>query len=162
VYAAPPPVLRTPRKVSNTGQRYLGFKPYSVDPKYRFAVPPAWRPEAGGILYLLFSRTNDMPMIKVLTQAGYDERVAIVEASTLDPAAKRETLGSFAMLCREATLNEQGKLLIPKDLSERAEIKPDSEIMLVGRHGHFEVWAKPHFERTQEIEMNQQNVLGIL
>jgi DNA-binding transcriptional regulator/RsmH inhibitor MraZ len=149
--------------VNKIGQPYLGFKPYAIDAKYRFAVPPAWRPEpeTGGILYLLFSRTNAMPMLKVLTQAGYDERVTIVEASTLDEATKRQTLGSLAMLCREATLNEQGKLLIPKDLSEQAEIKPDSEIMLVGRHRHFEIWAKQHFEKSREIEMNQQNVLGI-
>jgi len=148
--------------VSKNGQPYLGFKPYAVDAKYRFAVPPAWRPAAGEVLYLLYSRTHEMPMLKVLTQDGYDERVAIVKNSNKDEATKRQLLGSLAALCREVTINEQGKLLIPKDLSEKAEIKADSEIMLVGRHGHFEAWHKPHFERAQEIEMNQKDELGIL
>ncbi|MEI7911144.1 MAG: hypothetical protein WCK77_16035 [Verrucomicrobiota bacterium] len=148
--------------MSNSVQPYLGFKPYAIDPKYRFAVPPAWRPATGEVLYLLFSRTHEMPMLKVLTKAGYDERVEIVGNSDKDEATKRKILGSLAMLCREVNINEQGKLLIPKDLSEKAEIKPDSEIMLVGRHGHFEVWHKPHFERSQELEMNQTDELGIL
>jgi division/cell wall cluster transcriptional repressor MraZ len=149
-------------KVSKIGQPYLGFKPYAVDPKYRFAVPPAWRPATGEVLFLLYSRTHEMPMLKVLTQAGYDERVEIVNNSDRDEATKRQLLGSLAMLCREVSINEQGKLLIPKDLSEKAEIKPDSEIMLVGRHGHFEIWNKLHFEHSQEIEMNQKDELGIL
>ena len=148
--------------VSTTGQPYLGFKPYAVDPKYRFAVPPAWRPASGEVLYLLYSRTHKMPMLKVLTQAGYDERVGIVDKSDKDEATKRQLKGSLAAFCREVSINEQGKLLIPKDLSEKAEIKPDSEIMLVGRHGHLEVWNRLHFERAQELEMNQPDELGIL
>jgi len=147
--------------VSNIGQPYLGFKPYAIDPKYRFAVPPGWRPEGGEVLYLLFSRSAEMPMLKALTQAGYDERVEIVKKSDKGEAEKRELLGRLAMRLREVSINEQGKLTIPKDLSEKAEIKPDSDIMLVGRHGHFEIWNKAHFERTQEIEMNQNDDLGI-
>jgi len=148
--------------VSKTSQPYLGFKPYAVDSKYRFALTPAWRPANGEVLFLLYSRTHEMPMLKVLTQEGYDERVSIVKNSDKDEATKRQLLGSLAALCREVTLNEQGKLLIPKDLSEKADIKPDSDIMLVGRHGHFEVWNRPYFERAQEIEMNQKDELGIL
>jgi len=147
--------------VSTTDQPYLGFKPYAVDPKYRFAVPPAWRTENGEPLYLLYSRTNEMPMLKVLTRQGYMERVEIVEKSDKDEATKRQLKGRLAMLCREVSINEQGKMLIPKDLSERAEIKPDSEIMLVGRHGHYEVWNRVHFERSEELEMNQHDDLGI-
>ena len=147
--------------MSNIGQPYLGFKPYAIDPKYRFAVPPGWRPGGGEVLYLLFSRSAEMPMLKALTQAGYDERVEIVKKSDKGEAEKRELLGRLAMRLREVSINEQGKLTIPKDLSEKAEIKPDSDIMLVGRHGHFEIWNKAHFERTQEIEMNQNDDLGI-
>lgn len=113
-------------------------------------------------IYLLYSRTNEMPMLKVLTQQAYEERVAIVGASKLDEAEKREALGNLAMRCREVTLNDQGKLLIPKDLSEKTDIKPESSIMLVGRHGHFEVWSKAHFDKYQEVAMNQKDTLGIL
>lgn len=150
--------------MSTAVQRYRGSKPYSIDPKYRFAVPPAWRPANGEVLYLLSSRAYDMPMLKVLTQEGYDERVAIVKRSDLSEAKKRQKIGSLAMLCREVTVNDQGKLLIPKDLSEAAGIKPDSEIMLAGREEHFEVWNMENYQRYLELERNQDDSdeLGIL
>lgn len=150
--------------MSTTSQRYRGFKPYTIDSKYRVAIQPAWRPPAGVTIYLLFSKTHEMPMLKVLTQEGYDERVAIVENSDLSEGKKRKRLGSLAMLSREATINDQGKLLIPKDLSEKAELKPDSEIIQVGREKHFEIWNKAHFEESLELEMNQddEDELGIL
>jgi DNA-binding transcriptional regulator/RsmH inhibitor MraZ len=150
--------------VSSAVQPYRGFNLYKMDPKYRVSIKADWRPEPGETLFLLFSRTREMPMIKVLTQAGYDERVQIVEKSQLSEAKKREKLGSLAMLCREVTLNEQGKLLVPKDLSEKAGLEADSDVMLAGREKHFEIWNKENFDRFLELEMNQDDddELGIL
>ncbi len=146
------------------GQNYRGFSPYKMDAKYRVSVPTDWRPEPGSKLFLLFSRTHDMPLVKVLTQEAYDQRVATVENSDLSPAKKSAKLGSLAMLCRDAGINEQGKLLVPKDLSEKAGLAADSEVMLAGRGMHFEIWNKENFERALEIEMNQddEDELGIL
>ena len=149
--------------MSTTNQRYRGFKPYSIDSKFRVSVTPAWRPAPGATIYLLFSRTHEMPMIKVLTQDGYDERVEIVEKSNLSEGKKREKLGVLASLCREASINDQGKLLVPKDLSELAEIAPDSEVVLVGREKHFEIWNSSNHAKALAIEMNQddEDDLGI-
>lgn len=146
------------------GQNYKGFVPYKMDAKYRVSIRPDWRPEEGEKLFLLFSRTHDMPLVKVLSQAAYDQRVEIVEKSDLSPAKKSAKLGSLAMLCREVTVNDQGKLLVPKDLSEKAELGADTEIMLAGRGAHFELWNSANFERALEIEMNQDDddELGIL
>ena len=66
--------------------------------------------------------------------------------------------------CREASVNDQGKLLVPKELSEGAGISAESEVMLVGRGLHFEVWNKEAHTRALEIERAQAGVdlLGIL
>lgn len=150
--------------LSTTGQRYWGFAPYKMDPKYRVSIQPAWRPAAGSVLRLLFSKTHDLPVIKVLTEEAFDERVAIVENSDLSSAKKQAKLGSLYMMCREASVNEQGKLLVPKDLSEKAGIAADGEVVLAGRGKHFEIWSKSNHERVLEIEMNQddEDELGIL
>ncbi len=134
-----------------------------MDPKFRVSIPTAWRPEAGAILFLLFSKAHGMPVIKVLSQEAFDERVATVKNSDLTPAKKTAMLGSLSMLCREASVNDQGKLLVPKDLSEKAEIFAESEVVLVGRGMHFEVWNTRNFDRALEIERNQddENELGI-
>ena len=149
--------------MSSTHQRYKGFKPFKMDPKFRVSIPTAWRPEAGASLYLLFSKEHGMPVVKVLSQEAYDHKVELVEKSDLTPAEKGKKLGKLAMLCREATLNEQGKLLVPKDLSELAGITAEADVMLAGRGIHFEIWSKPNFDTKLALEMaeEEEDDLGI-
>ncbi len=97
-----------------------------------------------------------MPVVKVLSQEAYGERVDLIKASDKTPAEKGKMLGKLAMLCREVVLNDQGKLLVPKDLSEKAGIDADSDVMLAGRGIHFEIWSKTNFERMLEIETGQE------
>ncbi len=97
-----------------------------------------------------------MPVVKVLSQEAYTERVELIKGSEKTPAEKGKLLGKLAMLCREVSLNDQGKLLVPKDLSEKAEIAADSEVMLAGRGIHFEIWSKTNFEKVLEIEAGQE------
>ena len=145
-------------------QNYMGYTPYKMDPKFRVSIPTAWRPASGEALFLLFSKTHDMPVIKVLSQQAFNERVETVKNSDLTPAKKAAKLGQLSMLCRVASVNDQGKLLVPKDLSEAAGIAAEAEVVLAGRGLHFEVWSKPNHARVLEIEMNpdEDDDLGIL
>ncbi len=93
-----------------------------------------------------------MPVIKVLSQKAYDHRKNTVKDSNLTPKEKTDMLGVFAMQCRAANVNDQGKLLIPKDLSEAIGIRADSEVVLAGRDLHFEVWSKENHARVLAIE----------
>ena len=149
--------------MSSTHQRYKGFKPFKMDPKFRVSIPTAWRPEAGASLFLLFSKEHGMPVVKVLSQEAYDQKVTLVENSDLTPAEKGKKLGKLAMLCREASLNEQGKLLVPKDLSELAGIAAESDVILAGRGIHFEIWSKANFDTKLALEMaeEEEDDLGI-
>jgi DNA-binding transcriptional regulator/RsmH inhibitor MraZ len=133
-------------------QRYKGFAPYKMDPKFRVSVQTAWRPEANAPLFLQFSIRHDMPVVKVLTVEAYMQKVELINQSDKTPVDKTFLLGKLAMLSREVTLNEQGKLLIPKDLSEKAGISAESEVFLAGRGNHFEIWSKTHFEKVLCIE----------
>lgn len=142
--------------VSEFEQRYKGFKPAKMDSKYRVSIQPAWRPEVGRSLFLLFSKEYDMPVVKALSEAAYAERVEIINSSDKTPAEKGKMLGKLAMLCREVSLNEQGKLLVPKDLSEKSGITPNSEIMLAGRGTHFQIWSKANFDTVLDIETSQE------
>jgi DNA-binding transcriptional regulator/RsmH inhibitor MraZ len=142
--------------VSSTEQRYKGFKPAKMDPKFRVSVQPTWRPDVGAPLFLLFSKEHEMPVVKVLSQEAYTERVELIKSSEMTPADKGKKLGKLAMLCREVTLNDQGKLLVPKDLSEKACIEADSDVMLAGRGMHFEIWSKTNFDKVLEIETSQE------
>jgi DNA-binding transcriptional regulator/RsmH inhibitor MraZ len=142
-------------------QRYKGFKPAKMDPKFRVSIQPSWRPEVGVPMLLLFSKEHGMPVVKALSQDAYAERVQLIKESDKTPAEKTKTLGKLAMLCREVVLNDQGKLLVPKDLSEKAEILADSDVMLAGRGIHFEIWSKINFDKMLEIETSQEEDDGL-
>ena len=140
----------------------MGYTPYKMDPKHRVSIPPAWRPAAGEVLFLLSSKTHDMPVIKVLSARAYNDRKETVKNSPdLTPAKKLAKLGQLAMLCRVASVNDQGKLLVPKDLSEAAGIAAESDVVLAGRDLHFEVWSKENHLRVLEIEMNPDDDDGL-
>ena len=104
-----------------------------------------------------------MAVVKVLSQEAYNEKVELIKSSDKTPKEKNTTLGKLAMLCREATLNDQGKLLVPKDLSEKAGITENSDVMLAGRGIHFEIWSKTNFDKVLEIETSteEDDDLGI-
>lgn len=144
-------------------QRHTGFHPYKMDPKFRVSIPMAWRPPPGEGLYLLFSQVHAMPVVKVLGREAYGEKVGLIRDSGKSPAEKGRLLGRLAMLCREVTINDQGKLLVPKDLSEKAGIAADSDVVLAGRGIHFEIWSKEHFDQVLAIEtaQDEDDDLGI-
>ena len=149
--------------MSSNHQRYKGFKPAKMDPKFRVSIQPQWRPEAGASLFLLFSKEHEMPVVKVLSQEAYNEKVELIQGSDKTPAEKGKMLGKLAMLCRGASLNDQGKLLVPTALSEKAGIAADADVMLAGRGIHFEIWSKENFDKVLEIETSQEedDELGI-
>lgn len=126
-----------------------------VDAKWRTTIHPAWRPDAGAELYLLLTATHGMPMIKVLTLGDFDDRMVIIENSSKTDGEKRKLKGQLATLCRLVVASESQKILIPRDIGEKAEIKPDSEVMLVGRELHYEIWNKSNFDKSLNLEMKR-------
>ncbi len=144
-------------------QRYTGFHPYKIDPKFRVSVQASWRPEVGTPLYLLFAKDLGLPMVRVLSKEAYHHKVMVINDSDKTPAEKSKYLAKLALLSREATVNEQGKLLVPKDLSEKAGIVPESDVILAGRGMNFEIWSKTNFETylTQITDGDSEDDLGI-
>ena len=142
--------------MSQTDQPYRGFHPYKMDAKYRVSIPPAWRPEKEGIpMFLLYSSDHELPVVKVLSQEAYSERVARVKDSDKTPKEKDKILGRLAMLSREVTLNEQGKILAGKDLSEKCGMVAEGDVVLAGRGSFFELWCKENFDMVLKIESGE-------
>lgn len=142
--------------VTTLYERYMGFSPYKVDPKYRISIPTSWRPEAGEALYLMFSRVHELPVLKVLSKAAYDEKVELLRNSDKSPKEKASKLGKLALRCHKASLNDQNKLLVGKDLAEMAGIAPESSVVLAGRGIFFEIWSEANFNTMLNIETSEE------
>jgi DNA-binding transcriptional regulator/RsmH inhibitor MraZ len=144
-------------------QRYTGHHPYKIDPKFRVSIQASWRPEAGEKFYLLIAKDLGFPLVRVLTKEAYQYKVDTINQSEKTPAEKGKLLAKLALVSRQGTVNEQGKLLVPKDLSEQAGIAPDSEVMMAGRGMAFEIWSRPTFDEyfAQLTADDAEDDLGI-
>lgn len=129
-------------------QQYKGSYPYKTDAKNRVNVVPAWRPGPGEVINLMPSISDGVKIIRVLTQQAFEYRVAQIKEHTTSPKKEAELKTRLVRLLREVCVNDQGKLLIPKDLAEHAGIAPDSEVMLSAGHSHFEIWNRAKFDQV--------------
>ncbi len=128
-------------------QQYKGSYPYKTDSKNRVNVVTAWRPLQGEALNLMPSICEGVKIIKVLTQEAFEYRVDRIRQNATSPKEESQLKTKLVRLLREATVNDQGKLLIPKDLAEYAGISPDSEIMMSAGDSHFEIWNRAEYDR---------------
>ncbi len=136
-----------------TSQRYKSYQHYKMDSKNRVSIKAQWRPETGKPFYLLVTTAHDMPVVKVLDEETYSEKVSKVENDDkLDQATKDEILGQLAMYCAEVTVNDQGKMAIPQIFCEAAGIQPESEVTLAGRGSFFYIWTRENFQKFADLE----------
>jgi DNA-binding transcriptional regulator/RsmH inhibitor MraZ len=133
----------------------MGFDPYKMDQKFRVSVPPEWRPAYGAPMILLFSKKYDLPVVKCISQEIYEEKMTRVKESEKTPKEKDKLLERLAMLSRRSSLNDQGKVLVAKDLAEQVGIEADGDVVLAGRNRYFEIWAKHHFDAMLKIESGE-------
>lgn len=128
-------------------QQYKGTYPYKTDSKNRVNVTAGWRPKAGENLYMMpsFDRKSELPIIKVLTDEGISARLQIIDENEPDIGERSEMKSALKRNIRDASLNDQGKLLLIKALADHAGIEVESDVFLVAGDSHFEIWsAKNH------------------
>lgn len=145
-------------------ERYTGQKSLKMDPKNRISIQSSWRPETGVPLYLQHGESHGFPFLKVLSREAYLERVQRVHDSNKTAAEKSELISLLAQSCRDASINDQGRLLIPKEVGDKAGIAAESDVILVGCGIHFEIWDKERFEKKQAAQKSriaQLDDLGI-
>jgi DNA-binding transcriptional regulator/RsmH inhibitor MraZ len=128
-------------------ERYMGDKSLRMDPKNRVSIQSSWRPEAGTPLYLQPGENNGLTFLKVLSQEAYRELMQRINETNKSPVEKHELRSWLAQSCRDASINEQGRLLVPKEVGEKVGIVADSDVVLLGCGIHFEIWSKENYEK---------------
>jgi DNA-binding transcriptional regulator/RsmH inhibitor MraZ len=133
-------------------QNYKGSYPYKTDSKNRVNVVSAWRPAQGEALNLMPSQYEGVKILKVLSQEAFEYRLERIREHATSPKEESQLKSKLVRQLREVTVNEQGKLLIPKDLAEHAGISPDSEVMLSAGDSHFEIWNRAEYDRIFRLD----------
>jgi DNA-binding transcriptional regulator/RsmH inhibitor MraZ len=102
-------------------------------------------------LILQESQRYGIPCIRVLTMPAFAEMEKnIREHPDRTIGQKREALEALYAGILPVTVNNQGKLLIPKEWSTRANIAAEANVRLVGRGNYFDIYNSADFEQVDQ------------
>ena len=138
---------------------------YKMDPKYRVSIPVAFRPQKDDeAVRLQISKEHEqLAVIKVFSLAAFADKFRQIADADLPQAKKNQLEGALRMLSREASINSQGKLTVPKEWAERIGLKADGPVKLAGRGKYFIMCTDETFNRLAELDFNMGDAgLGVL
>ncbi|MGB3305978.1 MAG: division/cell wall cluster transcriptional repressor MraZ [Thermomicrobiales bacterium] len=137
---------------------FLGRFEHTLDSKGRIAIPSRFRADLGD--GLVVTRGIDRCLAVYPMAAWQNLAARINDLSMADPNARllRRMVFSEAM---DATLDGQGRVLLPGDLRTYAGI--DREAIVVGLHSSFEIWSPQRWaEVNATVEASGSDVASQL
>jgi MraZ protein len=135
--------------------KYFNAHEHKMDPKCRVAIPAAWRPEEDEELVLMQLTKHGIPMIRVLNNKAFEEGIQSIHNSGCTPGEIREAIEELYMNIHLVKVSSQGKILIPKDWSIRANIPAESSVYLAGKGDYFEIYNAETFTAMATEQKNR-------
>ena len=130
---------------------FEGVFDFKLDAKFRVSVPSEWRPARGEALplRLLNWQTYQVPVLKALTDEAFVAMVASIDDSDLPAGVKGQRKGLLYSRNTPVTINEQGKLLIPKKLAKEHGLDSGGAVHLYGRGTNFDIVSPRDYAAMQ-------------
>ncbi|MDB9741750.1 hypothetical protein OAB00_02730 [Akkermansiaceae bacterium] len=143
-----------------TIQALEGVFEHKMDTKCRVSIPVDWRDAAGdGYLRLLQSSSYGLKVLRVVTETEYRNMLQQVESSNMNDKQKKQMLGRLHANCLKTTMNDQGKLAIPKAWCELPELNSSETLLLVGRGTYFELFNQERYNQMLVLEEEETSKL---
>lgn len=133
---------------------FEGVFDFKLDAKFRVSVPAEWRPGRGEAvpLRLLKWKTHGVPVLKALTDEGFSAMIASIDNSDAPDGVKGQRKGVVYSRNTPVTINDQGKLLIPKKLAEEHGLGSGGAVHFYGRGTNFDIVSPRDHEAMQTAE----------
>ena len=143
---------------------FRGFSTLSIDSKGRLAIPSRYRgrlsSETGGCLVLTLNPMDRSIWLYPLIEWEFIE-TKLAELSDFDKQDRRtkQMMRGYAADCQ---LDAQGRILIPQELRDYAQLK--KQAVILGQGNKFEIWDENAWreQRDQWLEQigNESGVLS--
>ena len=128
----------------------IGEYQHNIDLKGRVAVPAKFRDDLGALFYITKGLDN---CLFVLPQ---DEWERLVDKIKAVPISKARGLQRFFFSgAAEVVPDKQGRILIPQQLREHAEL--DKEVTFIGTSSRVEIWNSSKWAQFNS-ELTQENI----
>ena len=119
---------------------------HGLDPKNRVFIPAKLREELGETFVVVKDLREKC--LKIYSQAEWDKYIAPIKNQERRLAEKVLRFLSSSM--SQVVPDSQGRILIPKDLVQYAEIERD--VVVVGCYDYAEIWAEESYQKLKEEE----------
>lgn len=137
---------------------FLGEYEHTVDDKGRVAVPARFREQLGeGVVV-----TRGFEHCLMGFPFSYFERLASqVSALSIGNPEAREMRRLLFSGASDAPLDKQGRINIPANLRDYAELK--DTVIVVGMHTHFEIWSIEGWQKVLNgLDVNGSSIASRL
>ncbi len=139
-----------PHAEGETGaMAFRGTYEHTVDDRGRVAIPARYRHEFAEGVVLTRSPEG---CVEIYTQDGFDEMSNLVTAEPATHLKGRRLRRGFFARSWDAELDRQGRILIPAQLREIAQL--NGAVIINGRRECLEVWNRDRWEK--ELEQVQE------
>jgi DNA-binding transcriptional regulator/RsmH inhibitor MraZ len=141
--------------VSVLKHRFERFFDYKLDSKFRVSVPSEWRPGGGESLPLRLLKWQNygVPVLKAVTDEAFEAMIrSIEEDEGLNAGQKGQKTGLLYTLNTPVTINEQGRMLIPKKLAEEQGMEAGGMVHLFGRGTNFDIVSPRDYAAMSEAQ----------
>ncbi|MBQ1229635.1 MAG: division/cell wall cluster transcriptional repressor MraZ [Clostridia bacterium] len=119
---------------------------HGIDPKNRVFIPSKLRDELGQTFVLVKDLREKC--LKIYSQEEWDRYIAPIKNQERRLAERVLRFLNSSMA--QVTPDSQGRILIPKDLVQYAEIERD--VVVVGCYDYAEIWAEESYNKLKETE----------
>jgi len=133
-----------------------GKSTHSLDAKGRVFVPKRLQPHLpvgdDGQRLGMLSRGFD-GCLSLMSPGGFEREIARLETGLFAGPDGRRFQRMFFASTFPITLDKSGRLQIPKELRDLAELPEESSVELVGMRGRIEIWAAERW--SNEVDAHQ-------
>ena len=127
---------------------FRGIYEHTVDDRGRVAIPARYRHEFAEGLVLTLSPEG---CLEVYSPEGFDEMANLVPAKPATRLRGRRLRRGFFARSWDAELDRQGRILIPLQLREAAQL--NGAVIVNGRRECLEIWNRDRWQaELQEVE----------
>lgn len=136
-------------------QSLEGVFEHKLDTKYRVSVPAAWRPASGQTVQLRLLKWKHLkvPVLRAMTQEAFEAVIESIASNETIPSGVRNAQKQAVYSGSESvTLNDQGKLTVPKKTAKQHGLDAGESVHLFGRGAAFDLVAPQDVEELREKE----------
>ena len=119
---------------------------HGLDPKNRVFIPAKLREELGETFVVVKDLREKC--LKIYSQAEWDKYIAPIKNQ--ERRLVEKVLRFLNSSMAQVTPDSQGRIVLPKDLVQYADIQRD--VVIVGCYDYAELWAEASYEKLKAEE----------